>query len=116
MAYGHVFDQRPNPVGQLGGRERLLCQGKHNLTNRPAVQPDKQSRRLVPAVGVQVRQDRVQMEIADKDRWDEPAHDEAVRPFRHMKVAMLLRAVMAGSKHVMLIKLTEPPNDVSFPR
>jgi hypothetical protein len=76
-----VCDQRPNPVGQLAGRERLPCQREHDLTDRPAMQPDKQSRRLAPAVVVQIRQGHVKMEIADENRWDEPAHDEAMRPF-----------------------------------
>jgi hypothetical protein len=81
MVGGPVSDQRPNPVGQLARRERPLCQRKHNLTDRSAMQPDEQPRSPIPAIVVQVRQGHVQMEIADEDRWNEPGHDEATCQF-----------------------------------
>ena len=115
MAGGPVCDERPNLVGQLAGRERLLGQGKHDLTDGPAMQPDEQSRRPAPAIGVQVRQGHVQIEVADEDRWDEPAHNKAMRPSRYLKVVKLLPAVITAPAHVKLVKLTPgPPNGTSF--
>jgi hypothetical protein len=66
-----VSDLRPHLCRQARGGQGAAAEWQHRLGDRAAVQPGEQPRTGVPAVAVQARQRRVQVQVTGDNRRDQ---------------------------------------------